>query len=102
MATERRREFATPRPAQEIEGSIATGGEVRRGVAGADLAGVFAQGHVTHVVQAILDLPVSTPEVFQPRRIRQGRRQAGQVRSQAKSYDASTAVLQAPMATGSR
>ncbi len=65
-------------PAKQIEGGVAAGGEIGRGSAGADLAGVFAEGYIAHVMQAVLDLPVATPKACEPTRVSVPRRHASQ------------------------
>jgi hypothetical protein len=63
---------------QQSEGGIATGGEIGGCVVRAGLTGVFTQGHVADVVQPILELPMTAPQLFQPGGIRLLGRQAGQ------------------------
>ncbi|HUY76319.1 MAG TPA: hypothetical protein VMV29_06085 [Ktedonobacterales bacterium] len=50
--------------AEEVEGGVAAGGEISRRVVGAHLAGIFPPGHVAHVVQPMLDLPMPAPEAL--------------------------------------
>lgn len=47
--------------AQQVEGGVATGGEIGRSMVHSDLAGIFTQRHVADIVQAALDLPVPAP-----------------------------------------
>lgn len=62
---------------QQVEGGIATSGEVGWGPVRPDLASVLPERHIPDVVQAVLDLPVAAPQLLEPRRIRLLRRQAG-------------------------
>ena len=41
--------------------ALRKGGEVLRGMSGANAAGVFLQRHVAHVVGAVFDTPVAMP-----------------------------------------
>src|SRR5690349_6333529 len=69
---------STPRLAEQVERGIATGREIGRSVVDADLAGVFAQRHIAHVMLAVLDLPVSAPHLCDPCGIRPLGRQTRQ------------------------
>lgn len=50
----------------QVEGRVSNVGESLRGLAGADPAGVFLEGDVAHVKQAIFDLPVIARQFQQP------------------------------------
>jgi hypothetical protein len=78
MAPKRRRHIGHARSAQQIERGIAAGGEIGRSIPRAYLAGILAQGDIAHVMQSVLDLPVPTPEPFEPSGVGLLRRQAGQ------------------------
>src|SRR5258707_8691235 len=78
MATQGGGDVGMAGAAQQAEAGVATGGEDGGGVAGADLAAVFVQGHITHPMQAVLNLPVAAPQRQQPGGIGLLRRPAGQ------------------------
>ena len=78
MATQRGGDVGDASGPEQIERGIATGSEVGGGAIGADLASLLAQRDIADVVQDVLDLPVATPELFQPRRIRLLGRQTSQ------------------------
>jgi len=78
MAAEGGGDVGDAGPPQEIERRIATGGEIGRGAVRTHLAGVFAQGHIAYIVQAVLNLPVPAPRLLQPGGIRLLRREAGE------------------------
>ena len=55
-------EVGPARPSQQRDGDVAEGRHDLRGGPGADLAAVFAEGHVADPVQAVLDPPVTPPQ----------------------------------------
>src|SRR5258706_7127328 len=65
MATEGGGDSGDTDPTQQIEGGVATGGEMGRGAVRADLAGVFTPGDVADVMQPVLDVPMAAPQVLQ-------------------------------------
>lgn len=60
--TGRGRDVGRASEAQETDSKVAKTGQCAGAVASADLATVFVEGHITHVVDAILDFPVATDE----------------------------------------
>ena len=77
MAREGGGDIGDTDPTQQIAGGVATGGEIGWGAVRADLAGVFTQGAVAHVMQPVLDLLVPAPQLLQPRSARLLGREAG-------------------------
>jgi len=55
--------------AGEGDGEVAQAGHDRRPVADADARAILVEGHVTHVVGAVLDAPVAAVEAQQPVRV---------------------------------
>ncbi len=69
MAPQRSRDSGDAHLAEQIEGGIAARAEGGGSAVGAHLTGVLAQrdpAHVLHVLQAVLDLPVSPPDLSPP------------------------------------
>lgn len=79
--------------AQAGDGVAAEGGHGAGRVAGADAGGIFAEGDVTAVVQAVLDGPFSSGERGEPGRAGFG---AGEAGDAERGHVRSRAAVQAP------